>query len=161
MLGMNELITIKKYLDRWENKQFIIVVLHNDDLTQVSWEMRTEDGNPVWRTAQDVESVDFAGWAQLLGLNGVQVHSDDEVETALDAAFANPGVTLIDAYTSRSVPPLPPHITREFAKMTATSLLKGDPFELEVIKDSAEALITEGVSRVKSALKGHPDAEDR
>jgi pyruvate dehydrogenase (quinone) len=152
MLGMNELITIKKYLDRWENKQFVIVVLHNDDLTQVSWEMRTEDGNPVWRTAQDVESVDFAGWAELLGFTGVQVRSDDDVEAALDRAFANPGVTLIDAYTSRNVPPLPPHITREFATMMGKSLLKGDPFEFEVIKDSAEALVVEGVSRVKSAL---------
>jgi pyruvate dehydrogenase (quinone) len=149
MLGMNELITVKKYLDRWSNHQLVIVVLHNDDLTQVSWEMRTEDGNPVWRTAQDVESVDFAGWAQLLGFRGVQVRSDDDIESALDAAFAHDGVTLIDAYTSRSVPPLPPHISREFATMTARSLLKGDPFGLEVIKDSAQALVAEAVARVK------------
>jgi pyruvate dehydrogenase (quinone) len=152
MLGMNELITVKKYLERWENQQLIIIVLHNNDLTQVSWEMRTEDGNPVWRTAQDVDSVDFAGWAKLLGFSGIQVHDDDDVEAALDSAFANPGVTLIDAYTSRNVPPLPPHISREFATMTAKSLLKGDPFELAVIKDSAEALLTEGVARVKNAL---------
>ena len=160
MLGMNELITVKKYLDSWQNKQFIVVVLHNDDLTQVSWEMRTEDGNPVWRTAQDVESVDFAGWAQLLGFTGVQVRSDDEIEPALDAAFAHEGVTLIDAYTSRNVPPLPPHITREFAKMTGEALLKGDPFAVAVIKESAEALVTEGVSRVKSALNGGRHADD-
>jgi len=160
MLGMNELITVKKYLDSWQNKQFIIVVLHNDDLTQVSWEMRTEDGNPVWRTAQDVESVDFAGWAQLLGFTGVQVRSDDEIEPALDAAFAHDGVTLIDAYTSRNVPPLPPHISREFAKMTGEALLKGDPFAVAVIKDSAEALMTEGVSRVKSVLHGGRHADD-
>jgi pyruvate dehydrogenase (quinone) len=149
MLGMNELITVKKYLDRWSNHQLVVVVLHNDDLTQVSWEMRTEDGNPVWRTAQDVESVDFAGWAQLLGFRGVQVRSDDDIESALDAAFAHDGVTLIDAYTSRNVPPLPPHISREFATMTARSLLKGDPFGLEVIKDSAQALVAEAVARVK------------
>jgi pyruvate dehydrogenase (quinone) len=154
MLGMNELITVKKYQDRWENKQLIIVVLHNDDLSQVSWEMRTEDGNPVWRTAQDVESVDFAGWATLLGFTGIQVHGDDEIEAAFDAAFAHDGVTLIDAYTSRNVPPLPPHITREFAMMTAKSLLKGDPFEMAVIKDSAEALVTEGIERIKGALGG-------
>jgi pyruvate dehydrogenase (quinone) len=160
MLGMNELITVKKYLDSWQNKQFIIVVLHNDDLTQVSWEMRTEDGNPVWRTAQDVESVDFAGWAQLLGFTGVQVRSDDEIEPALDAAFAHDGVTLIDAYTSRNVPPLPPHISREFAKMTGEALLKGDPFAVAVIKDSAEALMTEGVSRVKSVLHGGRHADN-
>ncbi|HEY4267888.1 MAG TPA: thiamine pyrophosphate-requiring protein [Galbitalea sp.] len=152
MLGMNELITIKKYLARWSNPQFIVVVMHNDDLSQVSWEMRTEDGNPVWRTAQDIESVDYAGWAELLGFTGIRVKSDAEVLPAVQAAFANDGVTLIDAYVSRNVPPLPPHISREYAKNTAEAFLKGDPFEISAIKDSAQALIAEGVERVKGKL---------
>ncbi|MEF2977577.1 thiamine pyrophosphate-requiring protein [Subtercola sp. YIM 133946] len=152
MLGMNELITVKKYLSEWSNPQLIIVVIHNDDLSQVSWEMRTEDGNPVWRTAQDVESVDYAGWAELLGFNAVRVKTDDEIEAAVDAAFAHRGVTLIDAYCSRNVPPLPAHITAEFAKNTALALLKGDPLALGVVRDSAEALVTEGIERVKDKL---------
>ncbi|HEX4445016.1 MAG TPA: thiamine pyrophosphate-requiring protein [Galbitalea sp.] len=152
MLGMNELITIKRHMSSWQNQRFIIVVLHNDDLSQVSWEMRTEDGNPVWETAQDVESVDYAGWAELLGFTGIRVRKDDEIEAACDQAFANDGVTLIDAYTSRSAPPLPPHITKEFAKLTGKALLKGDPFGAEVIKDSAKALVAEGVERVKGVL---------
>jgi pyruvate dehydrogenase (quinone) len=152
MLGMNELITVKKYLSEWSNPQLIIVVIHNDDLGQVSWEMRTEDGNPVWRTAQDVESIDYAGFAELLGFTGVRVRSDDEVEAAVDAAFAHRGVTVIDAYCSRNVPPLPAHISAEFAKNTALALLKGDPFALGVVRDSAEALVTEGVQRVKGKL---------
>ena len=49
MLGMNELITIKKYLARWaEPAGSSSSCMHNDDLSQVSWEMRTEDGNPVY-----------------------------------------------------------------------------------------------------------------
>ena len=80
------------------------------------------------------------------------VHSDDEVDKALDAAFAHDGVTVIDAYVSRNVPPLPPHITAEYAMNTAKSLLKGDPVELDVIKDSAKAMASEGVDRVKDAL---------
>jgi pyruvate dehydrogenase (quinone) len=149
MLGMNELITVKKYLDQWDNKQLIIMVLHNDDLTQVSWEMRTEDANPVWKTSQVVESVDYAGWAELLGFQGIRVKSDDDVGAAWDAAFANQGVTLIDAYTSKNVPPLPPKITVEFAKKTGLALLKGDPYGADTIRDSAESLITEGIERVK------------
>ncbi|NUU07257.1 thiamine pyrophosphate-requiring protein [Leifsonia sp. C5G2] len=152
MLGMNELITVKKYLKTWDNPQLIILVLHNDDLTQVSWEMRTEDGNPVWSTSQDVESVDYAGWAELVGFTGIRVTTDDQAAQAWDRAFANPGVTLIDAHTSKNVPPLPPHITAEFAKNTALALLKGDPDEFGVIKDSAKALFTEGVERVRGAM---------
>jgi pyruvate dehydrogenase (quinone) len=160
MLGMNELITIKKYLKDWDNPQLIIMVVHNNDLSQVSWEMRTEDGNPMWRTSQDVESVDYAGWAELLGFTGIRVKSDDEIEAAWDAAFANRGVTLIDAYCSRNVPPLPPHITLEFAKKTGEALLKGDPFELGVIRDSAQALVAEGVERIKGKLHRNKSDDD-
>ena len=160
MLGMNELITLKKYLSRWSDPTFIVLVLHNDDLTQVSWEMRTEDGNPVWSTSQDVESVDYAGWARLLGFNGITVTGDDDVAAAWDAAFAHRGVTLIDAHTSRNVPPLPPHITAEFAVNTAKALMKGDPEGLGAIKDSAVSLVTEGVERVKSAVRRDHDGDD-
>ena len=159
MLGMNELITIKKYMKEWDNPQLIIMVLHNNDLTQVSWEMRTEDANPVWETSQNVESIDYAGWAELLGFKGIRVKADDDVGAAWDAAFAHRGITLIDAYTSRNVPPLPPKITAEFAKNTGEALLKGDPFELGVIRDSAEALVSEGIERVKGKL--HIGQEDK
>ncbi|MBG6213867.1 pyruvate dehydrogenase (quinone) [Cryobacterium sp. CAN_C3] len=152
MLGMNELITIKKYLHGWSNPRFIIVVMHNDDLAQVSWEMRTEDGNPMWPKSQDVETVDYAGLAELLGFKGIRLRTDDAVGAALDEAFAHPGVTLIDAYVSKTVPPLPPHITREYAVNVAKALLKGDPNEFGIIRDSAEALAAEGLSRVKGAL---------
>jgi pyruvate dehydrogenase (quinone) len=152
MLGMNELITVKKYMGQWENKQLVVVIMHNDDLGQVSWEMRTEDGNPMWRGSQDVETMDYAGYAELLGFRGVAVHSDDDVEAAVAAAFAHDGVTVIDAYVSRNVPPLPPHITAEYAINTAKSLLKGDPEELSVVVDSAKAMAAEGVERVKDAL---------
>ncbi|MBW4032358.1 MAG: thiamine pyrophosphate-requiring protein [Acidobacteria bacterium] len=160
MLGMNELITVKKYLTRWSNKQFIVVVLHNNDLEQVSWEMRTEDGNPVWSTSQDVESVDYAGWAELLGFRGIRVTKDEEIADAWDAAFAHPGVTLIDACVSKNVPPLPAHITREFATNVAKALLAGDPSGVGVMRDSARALATEGVERVKSALHLRRDGDD-
>src|SRR5690349_1381489 len=38
MLGINALIDLHRYTDRWENKQTIVLVLHNDDLNQVTWE---------------------------------------------------------------------------------------------------------------------------
>lgn len=127
MLGMSELITVKKYMARWGNPQLIVVVLHNDDLTQVSWEMRTEDGNPMWPDSQHAESVDYAGWARLLGFQGIAVTSDDDVAEATDRAFAHRGITLIDAYTSKNVPPLPPKAPFEIANGAAQAFLKGDP----------------------------------
>ena len=115
MLGMNELITVKKYLSRWDNPQFIVMVLHNNDLTQVSWEMRTEDANPVWSHLPGRGVGGLRRLGGLLGFKGIRVKSDDDVAAAWDAAFAHQGVTLIDAYTSKNVPPLPPKITMEFS----------------------------------------------
>jgi pyruvate dehydrogenase (quinone) len=160
MLGMNELITIKKYMKEWVNPQFVIVVLHNNDLAQVSWEMRTEDANPVWSTSQDVQSIDYAGWAELLGFTGIRVKRDSEVGDAFDQAFSTQGVTLIDAYTSKNVPPLPPHVSRTFALNTLKALLKGDPDAKDVVRDTAEALISEGIERVKGVfhLNDHHDS---
>lgn len=43
------------------------------------------------------------------------VETDDEIDAALDRALADPGVTVIGAHVSRDVPPLPAHITREYA----------------------------------------------
>ena len=159
MLGMNELITVKKYMAQWSNQQFIVLVLHNDDLNQVSWEMRTEDGNPVWPASQDIQSVDYAGWAELLGFSGIRVTSDEEVEAAWETAFANPGITLIDAYTSKNVPPLPPHVTRKLVINTAKGLLKEGPAAVGPLRDSAEAALSEGLERVKSALHIGDDAD--
>jgi pyruvate dehydrogenase (quinone) len=152
MLGMNELITIKKYMARWTNKQFVIAIMHNDDLAQVSWEMRTEDANPMWSGSQDVESMDYAAYAELLGFKGIRLEHDDDAGAAWDAAFAHDGVTVIDAYVSRNVPPLPPRITGEYARNTAKAFLKGDPAGLDVIKDTAQALAAETLDRVKGTL---------
>jgi pyruvate dehydrogenase (quinone) len=152
MLGMNELITVKKYLSSWDDPTFVVIVMHNDDLAQVSWEMRTEDGNPVWRAAQDVESVDYAGWAQLLGFQGIQVRRDEDAAAAVEAALAHRGVTVIDDYVTRNAPPLPPKITKEYRNNTIKAFAKGDPLAPQVLVDSAEGIVAEGVERVKGAL---------
>jgi pyruvate dehydrogenase (quinone) len=58
------------------------------------------------------------------------------------------------------VPPLPPHISFEFARNTAEALIKGDPNEKGVIVESAKALVTENVAKVKEALHLGEDEED-
>lgn len=85
--------------------------------------------------------------------------SDSEVGDAFDQAFSTQGVTLIDAYTSKNVPPLPPHISRTFALNTLKALLKGDPDTKDVVRDTAKALTSEGIERVKGVFH-HNDQHD-
>lgn len=139
MLGMNDLITVKRHWPEWENPTFIVLVLHNDDLNQVSWEMR-EAGDPRYDTSQLVEDVDYAGYARLLGLHGIRVDDPNRVEEAWDEAFAADRPVLLDVVVDKNVPPLPPHIDFEQAKGVAQALLRGDPDGAKVAVNSARAV---------------------
>lgn len=157
MLGMNGLITIKRHWPEWENKTFIVMVLHNDDLNQVSWEMR-EVGDPRWDTAQRVEDMDYAKYAELLGLKGIRVDDPGDVEGAWTQAFAADRPVLLDVHTDKNVPPLPPHITFEQAKGVAQSILRGDPDAGKVVANSARAVASQLFARVGATLRSDDDA---
>src|SRR5438067_12593744 len=54
MNGINELITIAKYRDRWPDPRLIVLVLNNGDLNQVTWEQRAMEGDPKFDASQDL-----------------------------------------------------------------------------------------------------------
>jgi pyruvate dehydrogenase (quinone) len=45
MNGLNVMITVSKYWQRWKDPRFIIMVLNNRDLNQVTWEERVQLGD--------------------------------------------------------------------------------------------------------------------
>jgi pyruvate dehydrogenase (quinone) len=147
MLGMNDLITIKRHWHEWANPTFIVLVLHNDDLNQVSWEMR-EVGDPRYDTSQLLEDVDYAGYANLLGLKGIRVDDPDKVEEAWDLAFAADRPVLLDVIVDKNVPPLPPHIDFDEAKGVVKALLRGDPDGGAVVVNSARAVAAKVFARL-------------
>ena len=151
MLGMNELLTVKRYWQEWEDPRFIVLVLHNNDLTQVSWEMR-EAGDPRYDTSQEVEDMDYAAFADVLGLTGIRVDSKDEVAGAWDRAFAADRPVVLDVRTDPNTPPLPPHISLDEAKGMAASLAKGDPAEGSVISQSARGMAAALFTKAKETL---------
>ncbi len=150
MLGMNGLITVKRHWQEWENPTFIVLVMHNDDLNQVSWEMR-EVGDPRWDTAQLVESMDYAGYARSLGFEGIRVDRPEDVDAAWDRAFAADRPVLIDAVVDRNVPPLPAHITLEQATGVARALVTGDPEARRVAVEGSRAMAAELFARVRGS----------
>ena len=52
MNGLAELITIKRYWEEWSDPRLVVAVLHNDDLNQVTWEMRAMAGAPKFVESQ-------------------------------------------------------------------------------------------------------------
>ena len=67
MNGLAELITIKHYWREWTDPRLIIAVLHNNDLNQVTWEMRAMEGAPKFTESQVLPDVDYAAFAASLG----------------------------------------------------------------------------------------------
>ncbi|GGC46590.1 thiamine pyrophosphate-requiring protein [Brevibacterium sediminis] len=138
MMGMNGLLTVKRHWREWSNSTFVVLVIDNGDLNQVSWEMR-EAGDPRWDTAQLVESMDYAGYAELLGLKGIRVDDSEKIDGSLDEAFAADRPVVLDVRCDRNTPPLPAHIAFAQAKGLAESLLAGDPELGQVVKQSSRA----------------------
>jgi pyruvate dehydrogenase (quinone) len=152
MLGMNGLITVKRHWEEWANPTFVVLVLHNDDLNQVTWEMR-EAGDPRYDTTQLLEDVDYAAYGELMGLRGIRVDRAEDLAPAWDAAFAADRPVVLDVMTDKNVPPLPPHVTFEQAKGVARSLIGGDPDAAAVLANSARSV----ASRVFAKLRPGED----
>ena len=72
MNGLAELITIKHYWQQWTDPRLIVAVLHNNDLNQVTWEMRAMEGAPKFVESQTLPDVDYAAFAASLGLQAHQ-----------------------------------------------------------------------------------------
>jgi pyruvate dehydrogenase (quinone) len=147
MNGLAELITIKHYWHEWEDPRLIIAVLHNDDLNQVTWEMRAMEGAPKFAESQTLPSVDYAAWAASLGLQAVNVDKPEEVGPAWDLALAADRPTLLDVRTDPDVPPIPPHATFEQMKDAAEAMLKGDENRWGVIKEGVKTKVQEFLPR--------------
>ena len=136
MNGNNGLITVSKYWEEWSEPRLIVLVLHNNDLNQVTWEQRALSGDPKFECSQDLPDFPYARYAESLGLKGILVDTPDDIGSALDEALSADRPTVIDAITDPDVPPLPPHISFEQAKAFASAFWKGDPEQAGVIRQT-------------------------
>jgi pyruvate dehydrogenase (quinone) len=141
MNGINELITVAKYWREWCSPQLIVLILHNNDLNQVTWELRAMTGDPKFEASQDVLDFPYAQYAESLGLKGIRVDRPDDLGRAWDQALAADCPCVVEAITDPDVPPLPPHMSLAHATKFASSLIKGDPNEGGIIRQSMREFI--------------------
>jgi pyruvate dehydrogenase (quinone) len=135
MNGLAELITIKRYAERWADKRLVVAVLHNNDLNQVTWEMRAMGGEPKLVESQSLPDISYADFAGALGFQAITVTAPEELGAAWDAAFAADRPTLIDCHTDPDVPPIPPHATLDQIEKSAEAMFKGDEDRWGVLKE--------------------------
>ncbi|MFQ6146712.1 thiamine pyrophosphate-requiring protein [Streptomyces seoulensis] len=154
MNGMAELITIHKYWREWQDPRLIVAVLNNQDLNQVTWEMRAMSGAPQFEPSQSIPDVAYADFARSLGLHGIRVEKPGEVRGAWEAALASDRPCVLDFVTDPAVPPIPPHATLDQIEAAATSILKGDSDRTAMVRQGFKA-------KVQEFLPGGRHREDR
>jgi hypothetical protein len=143
MNGLNELITIAKYWERWSDPRLVVLVLNNRDLNMVTWEQRALEGDPKFEASQDIPDFPYARYAELLGLKGVRVDAPDEIGDAWDEVLAADRPAVLEAITDPEVPPLPPHISFEHARNFMLAIARGDKGWRDMIEQSLKAKLKE------------------
>jgi pyruvate dehydrogenase (quinone) len=152
MNGLAELITVAHYWQEWSDPRLVVAVIHNNDLNQVTWEMRAMAGAPKFAESQTIPDVSYAEAARTFGLDAVEVHDPDEIGPAWEKAFAATRPTVLDVHCDPDVPPIPPHADWAQMKATAKAVLGGD-------EDAAGVVRTGIKQKVQEFLPGHKASE--
>lgn len=134
MNGLAELITIRRYWEEWADPRLIVAVLHNDDLNQVTWELRAMGGTPKFTESQTLPDISYSDFAESIGLQGIYVDDPSRIGEAWERALAANRPTVLDVRVDPDVPPIPPHATFAQAKQSAEAMIKGDEDALGVLK---------------------------
>jgi pyruvate dehydrogenase (quinone) len=125
MNGINALIDAARYYERWSDPRLVVLVLHNNDLNQVTWEQRVLAGDAKLDASQSLPDFPYADYARLIGLDGVRVDAPDQIAPAWKQAMHADRPFVLEAITDPNVPPLPPHIGMDQAKKMGMALIGG------------------------------------
>ncbi len=135
MNGLAELITIARHWQTWEDPRLVVCVLHNNDLNQVTWELRAMGGTPKFVESQGLPEVSYAGFAGSLGLGSLEVKDPEELAGAWETALNADRPYVLDVHCDPDIPPIPPHATLDQMTSSAKALIKGDPSRWGVMKE--------------------------
>jgi pyruvate dehydrogenase (quinone) len=108
MLGNAELVTVAARWRQWADPRFVVCVLANRDLAEVTWEQREMEGDPRFDDSQSLPAFPYAGYAELLGLTGIRVTDPADLGPAWDRALAADRPVVLEVLVDPDVPLLPP-----------------------------------------------------
>ncbi len=145
MNGLAELITISRYWHEWADPRLVVAVLHNNDLNQVTWELRAMGGTPKFVGSQALPDVSYADFATSIGLGALTVTDPDDLASAWQTAFGADRPFVLDVHCDPDVPPIPPHATLEQMTSMAKALIKGDTSRWGVIKEGLKTKVQEAL----------------
>ncbi|MFC4377692.1 thiamine pyrophosphate-requiring protein [Nocardia halotolerans] len=134
MNGLAELLTIRRYHEQWSDPRLVVCVFHNNDLNQVTWELRAMGGAPKFEESQIIPDISYCDIARDMGLEAIAVDHPDELGSAWDTALAARRPVVLDVRCDPEMAPIPPHASYDQMRDTAEAVLRGDPDAWELIK---------------------------
>lgn len=108
MNGIAELITVASRWQDWPDPTFVVLVLNNQDLAEVTWEQRETEGDPRYDVSQALPDFPYARYADLLGLTGIRVERGADMVEAWQRALTAGRPVVLEAVVDPDVPLLPP-----------------------------------------------------
>jgi pyruvate dehydrogenase (quinone) len=105
------------------------------------------NGDPKFSASQDLPAFPFAKYAEMLGLEGIELNSPDQIASAWTVALSADRPVVIEAHCDPDVPPLPPHFTFDQVKGFLSSLVKRDPNLGGIVAQSAKQMMSTLLSR--------------
>ncbi|MCW2802302.1 MAG: thiamine pyrophosphate protein binding domain protein [Propionibacteriaceae bacterium] len=108
MAGVNELITVSRLWPRWPDPRFVVCVINNGDLAEVSWEQREMESEPRFAASQALPSFPYARYGELLGLGSITVKDPEQVANAWQQALSADRPVVLEVITDPDIPLLPP-----------------------------------------------------
>jgi pyruvate dehydrogenase (quinone) len=135
MNGLAELLTIARYYHEWSDPRLVVAVLHNNDLNQVTWELRAMGGSPRFVESQALPDASYADFAASIGLGSLTITDPEHLEDAWRQALSADKPFVLDVHCDPDIPPIPPHATLEQMSDMVQALIKGDPSRWGVIKE--------------------------
>ncbi|NKX51406.1 thiamine pyrophosphate-requiring protein, partial [Arthrobacter deserti] len=108
MAGLAELITVGRLWRQWQDPRFVVCVLNNRELAEVTWEQREMEGEPRFAESQALPDFGYADYGRLLGLDGVRVEGPGQLGGAWGRALAAGRPFILEVLTDPDIPLLPP-----------------------------------------------------
>lgn len=121
----------------------IVAVLDNNDLNQVTWEMRAMEGAPQFTESHALPDIAYAEVSKTFDLNGIRVKKPEDLGRAWEMALSASKPTVLDVLVDPDVPALPPHATLAQAEALTGALLKGDPDAIGIVTERLKTKIQE------------------
>jgi pyruvate dehydrogenase (quinone) len=137
-MTMMELATVAKY--KLPVKVFVI---KNNTLGQIKWEQIVFEGNPEYGC--DLHPIDFAKYAEAVGVPGFTVDRAEDAERVIGEAFRRPGPALVECVVDPNEPPMPGHATTKQAVGFAEAMVRGEKDRWDILKTVLKNTIREVV----------------